>query len=262
MRSNSVIFELFEILCNELERRTDAQIINEAKLGDPELLAELKGTFQETNEAKAFERAVKALEEHFNDRGAKLPFSYDLSTREFTPQDHDYLDFISLVSGLRGKGIDSRDFEIAALERLKHRLTGSIRRVGHPRDVHKRKVEYLSYLRKLGFDTNALEARDKDGGFDILWLPPLGAVPLRPIVAFQCKNSKFDEKDASASTERAKRTFSRHSQLRRSGTMHIAIFNDYIENVQYVGRATGWGFLPIGLSDLAQSTEMAHHEIL
>ncbi len=262
MPSKNVIFELFEILCSELERRTDPQIINETKLGDPELLAELKRAFKETNEAKAFERGVDALAAHFAERGAKLPFSYNLPTREFTPVDPDYLDFISLVSGLRGKGVDSKDFEIATLKRLAHRLTGSIRRVGHPRDVHKKKKDYLGYLRKLGFDENALEAKDKDGGFDILWLPPLGAVPLRPIVAFQCKNSKFDEKDAGASTERSARTFTRHSQLRRSGTMHLVVFNDYIDNERYVGRATGWGFVPIGLSDLAQSTEMTHQEVL
>lgn len=262
MPSNAIIFELFEILCNELERRPDAQVINEAKLGDPELLAELKRTFKETNEARAFERGVEALAAHFAERGAKLPFSYDLPTREFTPVDHEYLDFIELASALRGKGVDSKEFEIATLKRLKHRLTGSLRRVGHPRDIHKKKAEYLNYLRKLGFDKNALEANDKDGGFDILWLPPIGAVPLRPIVAFQCKNSSFDEKDAGASTERSSRTFARHSQLRRSGTMHLVVFNDYIDNVRYVGRATGWGFLPIGLSDLAQSTEMAHHEVL
>ncbi len=262
MQSNTVIFELFEILCNELERRDDAQIINETKLGDPELLADLKRAFKETHEAKAFERGIQALATHFKDRGTKLPFGYDLSTREFTPEDHDYLDFIALASGLRGRGGDSKEFEIATLQRLKHRLTGSIRRVGHPRDVHRKKEEYLNYLRKLGFDKNALEPKDKDGGFDILWLPPLGAVPLRPIVAFQCKNSKFDEKDASSSTERSARTFSRHSHLRRSGTMHLVVFNDYIDNVRYIGRATGWGFVPIGLSDLAQSTELAHQEIL
>ncbi|HTR53369.1 MAG TPA: hypothetical protein VMJ10_21895, partial [Kofleriaceae bacterium] len=192
----SVIFELFEILSIELAGRADAQVINESKLGDASLLGELKNTFRETDDAKAFEHGVHALAAHFAEREAKLPFSYDLPTRTFTPEDPDYLDFIAFAHHLRGRGKDSKDFEIETLKRLKHRLTGSLRRVGHPRDVHRRKAEYLAYLRKLGFDKNALEANDKDGGFDILWLPPLGALPLRPIVSVQCKNSNFDEADA------------------------------------------------------------------
>jgi len=62
--------------------------------------------------------------------------------------------------------------------------------------------------------------------------------------------------------ERSARTFSRHSQLRRSGTMHLVVFNDYIENQRYVGRATGWGFLPLGLSDLSLPATLHHHEVL
>ena len=148
-------------------------------------------------------------------------------------------------------GPDSKDFEIQTLGRLAKRLTGVIHRVGWPRDQKKKKDEFAAYLEEeLGFRKDCLERRDKDGGFDILWLPPLGAVPLRPVVSLQCKNSYFDEDEGNASTGRARRTLLRHSHLRDSH-LKFVVFNDYIDKARFVGRAVGWTFMPLGLTDLA-----------
>ena len=261
MPSNSV-FEFFEVLCAELAGREDVQVLDESNIGDDTLIEDLKKAFHQTDPAKAFDRGVNAIAAHFVEKDAKLPFSYDLPTRQFTPLDLEYLNFIALARGYRGSGANSKHFETQTLHRLCKRLTGSLRCIGHPRDSRRRKAEFLSYLKDLGFNDNALEPYDKDGGFDILWLPPLGTIPLRPIVSIQCKNSSFNESDAAASTERSARTFTRHSHLRRCGTMHLVVFNDYIDNRDYVGRATGWGFLPLGLSDLAQAVTLEHREVL
>jgi hypothetical protein len=263
MPRNSV-FELFELLCVELAGRATPQVIDENNLSDDTLIDELKRVLRQTSPAAAFEKGVEAIAAHFTEKDAVLPFSYDLCTRQFTPTDPDYLNFIAFATSHRGSGTESRDFENQAMTRLRKRLSGSLRRVGHPRGKHKKKAEFLTYLKTLGFDDNALEPRDKDGGFDILWLPPIGTIPLRPIVSVQCKNSSFDAKDAAASVERSGTTLARHSHLRRAGTMQFVVFNDYIEPKKYVGRATGWGFLPLGLSDLADAsaTLLTHTEQL
>lgn len=255
------VFELFEALCIELAKRPDPQVIDENNLSDDGLIDDLQTTLRETDPAKAFERGVAGIAAHFAEKEASLPFTYDLPTRQFAAYDVDYLNFIAFASAHRGSGPDSRDFERHTLDRLVKRLTGSLRGVGNPRATLTKKAEFLGYLKKLGFDNNALEPRDRDGGFDILWLPPLGTVPLRPIVSVQCKNASFNREDAAKSVEQAGRTLARHSHLRRCGTMQLVVFNDYIDRT-YVGRAAGWGFLPLGLSDLALATARDHQEFL
>lgn len=134
-------------------------------------------------------------------------------------------------------------------------------RVARPRGQLKRKAEIVGYLQGLGFDKNCLERYDQDGGLDILWLPPLGAIPLRPVVSVQCKNGYFDEREANASTGRADRTLRRHSHL-RSGHLKFVVFNDYIDLEEYRGRAVGWSFVPLGLTDLGDASAAGIDDIL
>ena len=257
------VFDLFEVLSTELATRPDTQVIDERSLSDPVLAEDLKKQFRETDAGRAFERGVEAIATHFNEKGASLPFHYDLPTRQFTPTDPEYLKFIAFARAHRGVGgDDSKEFEIQTLYRLRLRVTGDLRRVGVPRDRLKRKKEITPYLEKLGFDANVLEKKDQDGGFDILWLPPLGAIPLRPIVSLQCKNGFFNEGEATKSAGRAQRTLSRHSHIRSSGFIKFVVFNDYIDARKFVGRAAGWIFLPLGLTDLASALELCAHEIL
>lgn len=255
------IFELFEALCTELAGRPDAQVIDENNLSDDGLVDDLKRALRQTDPAIAFERGVEAIAAHFDSKGGILPFNYDLPTRQFTPSDTEYLSFIAFAAANRGSSSDSRAFENRTLNQLAKRLCGSLRGVGHPRTTHAKKAEYLKYLRTLGFDRNALNPYDRDGGFDILWLPPLGTIPLRPIVSVQCKNASFDREEAGASVEQSARTLSRHSHLRRAGTIQFIVFNDYI-GPEYVGRAVGWGYIPLGLTDLAPAIVLNHQEIL
>ncbi len=242
-------FDLFELLCQELAAR-HVGIIADDDFGE-ELIEDLKEWFEETDDAVAFERAVGWLAAHFAERASRLPFDFDTTTREFRAVDVDYIEFVALASSRRSIGGDeSKEFEVKTTNRLARRLTGSLHCVGTPRSPkNNKKAAFVEYLERLGFDKKSLEKRDQDGGFDILWLPPLGAIPLRPVVSFQCKNSYFNEKEATSSAGRAVRTLNRHLHLRD----HIAlvIFNDYIDE-SYRGRARGWIFIPLGISDLGE----------
>jgi hypothetical protein len=256
------IFDLFEVLCVELAGKQTPQIIDEAGLADDSLIALLQKYFRETDGARAFEAGVNALSEHFNRKEGALPFTFELSTRTFTPVDLAYIDFISFARSHRSVGgADSKEFEIRTMKRLRARVTGDLRRVGSPRDQRKTRPQMLGYLKTLGFGKKTFEPKDKDGGLDILWSPPLGAAPLRPLVSVQCKNGSFNEGEANKSSGRALRTLARHSHLQRNGHMACVVFNDYIDE-SFEGRAAGWIFLPLGLSDLAGPSGPGIDEVL
>lgn len=243
-------FELFEIICDELRNRTE-RIITESVLSVDQL-AELKDAYAASTDQSAMEKALKDLSVHFKSKGARIPFGYDLRTGRFWKQDADYVKFVSNARSIRGSGLPTaKTFEIQTCDRLSRRLTGLLHQVGAPRKKNKTRAQFVAHLKKLGFGADVLEPKDKDGGFDIIWLPPLGAIPLRPIVSLQCKNSSFDREDAFKSVGQAQRSIMRHTHLRASGTYMLGVvFNDYIDQT-FEGRAKGWGFVPLGLSDLA-----------
>lgn len=252
------IFELFEKICVELSARPRL-IISEDDV-DGDLLEDLAELHDETDQAKAFDRSIEALDNHFRDKGVRLPFSFIKTKRRFQVSDKPYVDFIAGAAGRRGVGRTSREFEVDVVDRLSKRLTGAIHRVGVPRTRCRKKREYERYLRALGFDENVLGAHDQDGGFDILWLPPLGAIPLRPLISIQCKNSSFDEEDANSSVGRATRTLNRHSYV-RGQCMHFVVFNDYIDET-FLGRARAMVFVPLGLSDLGAAQVRFERHVL
>jgi hypothetical protein len=256
----SPVFELFEVICTELAAQP-TQILTEDRIGTG-LLDDLKEHYDETSDSVAFKKALAEIEVHLAERGAVPPYTVDLQTREFKAVDGEYIEFVAFARNHRSVGgADSKDFEIRTLRRLRKRLTGDLRRVGVPRDLLKTKPQIVAYLKKLGFEPTCFEAHDKDGGLDILWLPPLGAVPMRPIVSVQCKNSFFDETEANKSTGRAHRTLTRHTHL-RSSHLKFVVFNDYIDKDRFEGRAVGWAFMPLGLTDLANVSANGIDDIL
>ena len=251
--SASPVFELFEVICVELSAQP-VQVLSEDRFG-ASLMGDVKDHFDETSDAAAFKRALLELEGHMAERAGRLPYTVDVDTRTFAATDPDYIEFVAFARNHRSVGgPDSKDFEVRTLRRLRSRLTGDLHRVGVPRDTIRRKVQVVEHLEGIGFERSCFEPRDKDGGLDLLWLPPLGAVPIsRPIVSLQCKNSFFDESEANKSTGRAQRTLSRHTHL-RSDHLKFVVFNDYIDLPRFRGRAAGWTFLPLGLTDLSSSS--------
>ena len=226
------------------------------------LMEDIMERFDETSAATAYKCALDEIKGHFAERRARLPYKVSFNKRQFTALDNDYVEFVAFARSYRGVGgKPSKEFEIRTVNRLRTRLTGDLSRVGVPRDRLKKKGDVVAYLGSLGFDKNCLEARDKDGGLDILWLPPLGAVPLRPVVSLQCKNAFFDEHEADASTARAARTLNRHSHI-RGGHLKFVVFNDYIDRKAFQGRAVGWTFMPLGLTDLAALSGRGTVELL
>lgn len=252
MRTNPA-FDLFEEICEGLRGLEESVLIDDDF--SPETLTAVKRWFKETGTTAAVNKALEYLRKHFESRGSALPFNYDVKTGRATTIARDYIDFVSEAQNKRSIGKQSKPFEVATSKRMATRLTGILRRVGSPRSKFKTRQQFAAYLvKEFGFEKNVLVGNDKDGGFDILWFPPLGAFPFRAIVSIQCKNSLYNRDEGFKSVGRAKQSLRRHTHARaEEGHLHCVIYNDYIDE-KIVENARNAGFVPLGLSDLAPLT--------
>jgi hypothetical protein len=247
-------FELFELVCVEL--RDGQQFVLTERSLPKTLAADLKKTFRQPAFEDALRSSFNWLSAHFQTKGSALPFSYEHNTGIVAPLEPDFIRFVTDMIEIRTTGKDSKTFETAICTRLAQRLqSGDFHNVGWPRATRRRLAEIVEYLEKLGFDSGVLRGRDKDGGMDILWLPPLGTIPIRPLVSFQCKNTRFKEaaiREAHQSATVASRSIARHSCMRsHSVYMCYVVFNDYLDST-IRDMATGLCYAPLGLSDLAK----------
>jgi hypothetical protein len=249
MRRNPA-FDLFEEICVELSGQDEAVLADDDF--SPETLEGVKRWSKQTVANPAIRKALDYLRRHFEARGSVLPFTYDLATGRATATNREYVDFVADSRNQRSIPKESRGFEVATSEHIARRLTGILRRVGSPRTKHAMRTEFSVYLAtEFGFEKRVLVGNDKDGGFDILWFPPLGAFPFRAMVSIQCKNSPYNRDEGYKSVGRAKQSLSRHSHARAEEThLHCVLYNDYIDE-GVVDNARHAGFVPLGLSDLA-----------
>jgi hypothetical protein len=243
-------FELFEEICAELSGQNESVLIDDDF--SPALLRAIKRWYRETVTTAAVAKALDYLRKHFESRSGVLPFSYDLATGRVTAIHSEYIEFVSIAQDQRSVAHDSKEFEVATSKHLALKLTGILRRVGSPRTKYKSRKEFAEYLvKQFGFQKKVLVGNDKDGGFDILWFPPLGAFPFRAMVSIQCKNSPYNRDEGFKSVGRAKQTLRRHSHAgAEEGHLHCVIYNDYIDEGVMI-HASEAGFVPLGLSDLA-----------
>jgi hypothetical protein len=248
-------FEFFEVVAEELSREESRVLTRNALELDEEqstLLEDLKSYTNAATREDAIRKSVEFLEAHFLSKGSQLPFTYDANTGRFTATDKEYLEFVHQISNIRSSGKKGKQFELSVLNRLKTRAVGSLHRVGHPRQTKKTKEQFNRYLKKLGFNGKVLIGQEKDGGFDILWLLPIGTIPHRPIVCVQCKNAAFDIGEADKSCGPCSRSLYQHSGLQHQVHVPCVLFNDYICPELLPQKQLQ--FVPLGLSDLIQVT--------
>lgn len=241
-------FQLFEDICQELSFGVDAVLPDDSFL-TPDRIEELQNEYGEMNPSRAVPRALQELHTHFAARGSSPPFAVNLATRTYTPTDSVFIDFIVKCIEIRGSLTlaDSSQFEIEVTKRLSLRGLGSFHRVGWKR-TNGRQALFNAHMKQLGFPRVAF-GNEKDGGFDILWLPLIGAVPHRPVISFQCKNGSYDFRNAGASNEATRMSLNTHSGLDPCVHTISVVFNDYLESKLTNNKK--YSFVPLGLSDLA-----------
>lgn len=248
----SPLFEFFEAVAEELVPAASRVITrDDLKIDDQAAFVfdELKEEMGAATTAEAIEKAVAALAAHFAARGAQMPFSYDPATGRFTVVDADYLAFIKEMRRIRSITTESRNFECSVAERLRRRSTGAVHRVGFPRDLKKKSADFNAHLKLLGFGEKVLFGREKDGGLDILWRLPVGAVPHSPLLSLQCKNGLLNMVDALASVGSGGVSLGVHRGLQSVVHVPCVVFNDYITPKEMSPKPMT--FVLLGLTDLA-----------
>lgn len=246
------LFEFFERIALELSDTNSKVITHEdfrVNKDHSPLLEILMKNLKAPSIETTIPCAVEKLKEHFKGKGAKLPFEYKPETGMFTATDAKFLSFVSEMKDIRSIGKRSKVFECRVAKQLALRSTGTLHRVGHPRERRKKKAEFNRYLSKLGFDSPVLFGKEKDGGLDILWMLPIGTIPHRPFVSVQCKNGEFDMDEADKSVAAGKRSFGQNHRLQASVHVPCVLFNDYLHPQKLTKKAME--FVPLGLSDLA-----------
>jgi hypothetical protein len=164
------------------------------------------------------------------------------------------------MKSIRTIGKRSQQFELEVLEKLKGRVTGSLHRVGYPRVRMPKKAEFNAYLKTLGFTGDVLLGKDKDGGFDILWLLPLGSKPHRPIVSVQCKNSLYDMDDGAKSVNVGLMSLGMHGRLMANVHVPCVLYNDYLFPEKVSPKPMN--FVPLGLTDLSPMVNLLSSEAI
>lgn len=248
----SPLFEFFEVVAEEL-CADDSRVITREDLAARDdrapLLDELKRQMKAASSDEAIRLAVDCLDRHFAERGSRTPFTYDPATGRFVASDHTFLPFVVEMSQIRGLRERARDFECEVARRLSEKASGNLHRVGFPRDHLTTRPQFNTHLRTLGFGRDVALGAEKDGGFDILWVLPVGAIPHRPLVSVQCKNGSFNIENADVSVGAASRSFSQHSGLQPSVHVPCVLFNDYISRESLTPKQLN--FVPLGLTDLS-----------
>jgi hypothetical protein len=255
---DSKIFELFEIVSEELCSDNDivltARHFQGGTKADTTFLDDLSTECKAVSHDQAIRVAIERVKDHFEKKKIDLPFSFDPVTSRFRATNVAGLAFVTKCSAARTLINRSMEFELLVWERLQHRLKGRIHRVGWPRKKGTRQSTVNAHLKaNFGFKEDVLIGRDKDGGFDILWAPPLGALPFRPVVAIQCKNGLFSKKEAASSLEAARTSLNRHIHLHKEAHMNCVVFNDYLEPGVLFPK--GAEYTALGLSDLLVDSE-------
>lgn len=245
--------ELFELIAGELARKSECVI--SAQSMSEELVEDLITEYDQPSGDQAIQGAVDFCSDHFKSKNARLPFNFAFNSMTFSATDPAYLSFVSAASSVRHFGNpQARWFEYAVCKRLELKLSvGEIHNVGSPRTSKAKVEDFRQHLALLGFENSAVSEHTQDAGLDVIWLPPIGTVPVRPIVSLQCKNSRLDFDDASSSVASSRKAFAHHAFLRQCETyLCCVVFNDYI-GTQALPRVSGWTFVPLGLTDLAKS---------
>jgi hypothetical protein len=252
------LFEFFEAITDELLSDNSRVITRSALQASKDvstLLDDLQNDQDANTSEEAIAKSVRSLSRHFEAKGSELPFTYDESSGRFEARDLEFLEFISEMSSIRSVGKQSQNFECTVAKRLHDRATGDIHRVGHPRQRNKTQAEFNRHLRSLGFSRPVLLGQEKDGGLDIIWVLPLGAVPHRPMVSVQCKNGLFCADEGDKSIGAGSRSLSQHGWLQHSVHVPCVLFNDYIYSGLLPKKP--FNFVPLGLTDLAKATRQA-----
>lgn len=239
-------FSAFETMVEEASNRGGEWLF---EYGEIERIGDLQDEFEVANPRDAIKSLKIYIEKYFKERGLIPVVEIGLDPPRAKIVSNDSARFLLDAKKLRGVKREGKEFENLVARQLSGKLTGQIINVGYPRKNNKSAI-FKQRLKELGVDVKKLK-HVKDGGLDVIWLPPLGKKSEIPFVNFQCKNTEVFGNDVKVSVLDARKTWSRHKRLSESVFLIFVVANTYL-TPKMVDDANGRGYVCLGLPELLE----------
>ena len=243
-------FSIFELMTEEATNRGGEWLFQYDEL-------DRAGELQKQFKVKSVEAAIRALkpflEQYFRERNVEQVIEISLAPPKVKILSTEGAKFILDSMSLRGKAKAGKSFEDLVASQLSRKLTGQVMSIGYRQ--RQGVPAFRNTLKELGIDlTNAKHL--KDGGLDVIWLPPLGKKSEIPFLNFQCKNTETIGDDVKGSVSDARKHLHSHHLFRPDDFVVFAVFNTYLDP-KMVKDSKGRGCVYLGLPELLTSRNKA-----
>ena len=237
-------FSAFEALVEESCNRGGSWLFEYEEI---DRMGELQREFKVASPEKAIEELKGFIDNYFKERGVEPVIEITLTPPSARITSNGGANFILAAKNLRGSKKAAKRFEDLVARQLAAKLTGQIMSVGYPRN-NKAISAFREELKQLGVDATGLK-KMKDGGLDIIWIPPLGKKSEIPFVNFQCKNTETVGNDVKSSVSDARKTLNRHEIFNGEDFLIFVVANTYLSG-DTIEDSGGRRYICIGLPEL------------
>lgn len=236
-------FSIFELMTEEATNRGGEWLFEYDEL-------DRAGELQNEFKIKTLEGAIRALkpflEQYFAERNIEQVIEITLTPPKVKILSVAGAKFILASKALRGNSKSGKRFEDLVANQLSRKLNGQVMSVGYRQ--RQGVAAFRSTLKELGVDLTGAKYL-KDGGLDVIWLPPLGKKSEIPFMNFQCKNTETIGDDVKGSVSDARKHLHSHQLFRPDDFLIFAVFNTYLDP-KMVKDSKGRGCVYLGLPEL------------
>jgi hypothetical protein len=244
-------FSIFELMTEEAFNRGGEWLFQYDEL-------ERAGELQKEFKAKTTKEAIQALkpflEQYFTERNVEQVIEITLAPPKVKILSAEGAQFILASKALRGNPQSGKRFEDLVACQLSRKLTGQVMSVGYRQ--RNGVPKFRAALKDLGIDLSGV-THLKDGGLDVIWLPPLGKKSEIPFLNFQCKNTETIGDDVKGSVSDARKSFHSHHLFKPEDFLIFAVFNTYLDPKK-VKDSKGRGCVYLGLPELLDCRNLTY----
>lgn len=243
-------FSAFETMVEEALNRGGKWLFEFEEI---DRIGELQTQFKVRNPALAIKALKSFIRKYFEERRLLPVLEITLDPPAVRIFSREGAEFLMAAKALRGDKTAGKQFEDLVAKRLAAKLTGRVMNVGYPRR-HCPTADYMEQLRELGIDASKFK-KIKDGGMDVIWIPPLGKKSEIPFLNFQCKNTEVIGNDVKISLNDFRRTSNRHELFTNSEFLVFIVVNTYLDK-RLIEASSKRGYVCLGLPELLASVDI------
>jgi hypothetical protein len=236
-------FHIFELMTEEASNRGGEWLFQYDEL---ERAGELQKEFKAKTTTEAVEKLKPFLDQYFTERNLEPLIEITLSPPKAKIVSTEAARFILASKALRGNSKRGKEFEDLVADQLCQKLRGQVMSVGYRQQGGI--SAFRNELKSLGVDLAGVKYV-KDGGLDVIWLPPLGKKSEIPFASFQCKNTETIGDDIKSSISDARKTLKRHHLFMPNDFPLFVVINTYLDQ-KAIRDSDGRGCTYLGLPEL------------